>query len=123
MLCFRHTFLRDLDEVVPASHPKDGHAYPFKIKPSELVRRPVSRWSYRFELNPEDYDEVWYGQMHDATPLLREMGAVVATKGVDWANTFTVERALELLENSGSNAWCERLWIDDYRARTNHSID
>ena len=118
MLCFRHVFLRDMDEVVPASHPKNGHAYPFKIRPSALADLSVPEWSYRFALNSEDYDEIEYGQLTDATSVLRRMGALVAIKGVEWGESFTIDRASQLLEDHGSDAWCERLWIEDYRTRT-----
>ncbi len=123
MLCFRHPFLRDLDQVVPASHPKDGYAYPFRIRPSDLADISVSEWFYRFELNPDDYDEIHYGEINDATPVLRRMGALVATKGVEWGDCFTFERAVDLLEQHGSDAWCEKLWIEDYRARTRHRTE
>jgi hypothetical protein len=117
MLCFRHAFLHDLDEVVPSPHPKNGHAYPFKVKPSDLATIP--HWHYRFELNPQAYDEIDYGQSQDAKPILRQMGELVATKGIEWGEGFSIERATHLLEHSGSGAWCERLWLDDYRGRTN----
>ena len=117
MLCFRHLFLRDLDEQVPVSHPKNGHAYPFKVRPSDLAVLPVSEWCYDFQLNPQTYDEVEYGRMQDAEPVLRTMGELVATKGVGWGDSFTVEKAMQLLEHSDSDAWCERLWLDDYKGR------
>ncbi len=36
MLCFRHTFLRDVWEKIPDSHPKEATGFPFRIKPSDL---------------------------------------------------------------------------------------
>jgi hypothetical protein len=118
MLCFRHVFLRGMDEKVPSSHPKDGHSYPFKIKPSDLAVIPPSEWRYHFELNPRAYDEVEFGQLNDARPVLDKLGELIATKGVEWGESFTVEKAIELLKRPGSNAWCERLWLDDYNGRT-----
>jgi hypothetical protein len=118
MLCFRHVFLRDMTEVVPASHPKSRGAYPFKIRPSDLGDPSVPQWSYRFELNPEGYDEIEYGQLADGASILRRMGALVATKGVEWADGFTPDRARQWLEGHGSDAWCERLWLEDYKGRT-----
>jgi hypothetical protein len=117
MLCFRHVFLRDLDEVVPQSHPKNGHAYPFKVRPSDLEGILISEWRYQFELNPTCYDEIEYGGTKNVEPILRKMGELIATKGIEWANSFTAGRAMHLLEHCGSNAWCERLWINDYKNR------
>lgn len=118
MLCFRHVFLRDLDETVPSSHPKNGHAYPFKIRPTDLADISVSDWTYKFELNPTGYDEISYGDMPDATVGLRNMGGLVAGKGIEWSNSLTIKRAMHLLKHCGSGAWCEKLWLKDYRART-----
>ena len=122
MLCFRHRFLRDLEEQIPLSHPLNGHAYPFKIRPSDLGRIRVSRWKYRFELNPQSYDEVEYGSMDDAGPMLHKMGTLIATKGVEWADSLTIEKATRLLERSDGDAWCERLWLEDYRNRANRNL-
>jgi hypothetical protein len=45
------------------------------------------------------------------------MGKIIATEGIEWATIFTEDIALGLLTEHGSNAWCEKLWIDDYIAQ------
>jgi len=32
-----------------------------------------------------------------------------------WAVELSTDRAAEQLKRYGENAWCERLWLDDYR--------
>lgn len=113
-LCFRHSFLRDLSETVPSSHPTGIHEYPFRTHPTDAA---ITEWSYRFELNPSTFVEIEYGKLSDASSLLREIGECVATKGIEWGDSFTPTRALELLKTQGSDAWCEKLWIKDYNAR------
>lgn len=124
MLCFRHTFLRDLDEAVPVSHPKNGHAYPFRIQPSSLTSLSVIDRFYQFKLNADskDYDEIEYGNLRDAKPRLQRIGDSVAAKGLEWATIFSEDFALGLLTKYGADAWCEKLWIQDYLARKQKSL-
>ena len=114
MLCFRHTFLRDVWETVPKSHPKELSGYPFRIKPSDLVTGDWQRWSYRFHLNPQEYDTIEFGKLDDARPILKRMGDAVVISGVAWAGMFTEEEAVRLLSSSSPLAFVERLWIEDY---------
>lgn len=114
MLCFRHTFLRDVWGKIPESHPEEASEYPFRIKPSELVTADWKRWSYRFHLNPEEHDRIEFGNLDDARPLLKKMGEAVITSGLRWAGRFTEQESLRLLSLSSPLAFVERLWIEDY---------
>jgi hypothetical protein len=116
VLGFRHTYLRDVWEKVPEGLPGQISDYPFRICPSELLFEAWRGWMYKFELNTR-YDEVEYGNLDDATPLLLQMGTAIATSGVEWSRQFSPSRSLEMLQRQPESAFVERLWIEDYRAR------
>ncbi len=117
MLCFRHTFLRDVWEKIPDSHPKEPSGFPFRIKPSDLSSGDWQHWTYQFQLNAVEHDTIDFGAFDDARQILRRMGEAVAGAGVTWASRFTVEESLRLLSSSSPPAFVERLWIEDYSGK------
>ncbi|MGB5660695.1 MAG: hypothetical protein WBO54_14535 [Thermoanaerobaculia bacterium] len=117
MLCFRHTFLRDVWEKVPDSHPKEPSGFPFRVKPSALISGNWQRWSYGFHLNPEEHDTIEFGNLEDARPILKRMGEAVIDSGLAWASRFTEQESLRLLSFSSAPAFVERLWIEDYNVK------
>src|SRR5690349_8922577 len=50
MLCFRHTFLRDLFEKVPIRLPSNGTDFPFRLQPTTLRNLRIDTWRYSFRL-------------------------------------------------------------------------
>ncbi len=117
MLCFRHTFLRDLFEKVPTRLPSNGHDFPFRLQPTSLRDLRIDLWTYSFRLNEDRFDSIEFGQMSDCRPILREIGELVANKGVLWAERLTEKEALRQLTTYGQRVFCERLWIEDYEKR------
>lgn len=115
MLCFRHKYLRDVWENIPESHPKEGSEYPFRIRPSDLQSDAWQHWKYQFDLNATEHDRVEFGKMSDAGTLLRKMGEAISTHGIKWSEQFTEQEALRLLSTSSSDAFIEKLWVDDYK--------
>jgi hypothetical protein len=114
MLCFRHTFLRDVWEKIPDSHPKEASGFPFRIKPSDLASGDWQRWIYHFQLNAVEHDTIDFAELDDVRQILRRMGEAVAGPGVIWASRFTAEESLRLLSSSSPPAFVEKLWIQDY---------
>jgi hypothetical protein len=47
LLCFRHSFLRDMKGQVPSRPANEVHDYPFKFLPSVLMMTPQESWRYR----------------------------------------------------------------------------
>ena len=122
--CVRHRFLRELtDMVVPAEPPATINDYPFKERPSRLSESFVSRWSYRpinLGVRSGDYDEIGFGEAKSVeriVEVLRPLAANMLSGGVKWLERLTPQEALRQLETNGENAWCERLWIADYKQR------
>jgi hypothetical protein len=117
MLCFRHTFLRDVWEKIPEPYPKEPSGFPFRIKPSDLFSGGWQRWSYRFHLNPEEHDTIEFGKLGDARQILKRIGEAVTGSGVAWASRFTEQESLRLLSSSFPPVFVERLWIEDYSTK------
>jgi hypothetical protein len=119
MLCFRHSFLRDVWENLPAPMTilDQVSSYPFRIKPSDLSAPTALDWRYHFKLNPDEYDQVDYGQMATAEGLLDEMADNVRTHGLAWASRLTPETGLLKIVAENSGAFVDRLWIADYQNR------
>lgn len=115
MLCFRHTFLRDVWDKIPDPHPKEASGFPFRIKPSDLSSGDWQHWAYQFQLNAVEHDTIAFTDLDDARQILKRMGHAVIGPGVTWASRFTVEESLRLLLSSSPPAFVESLWIDDYR--------
>ncbi|WP_395648180.1 hypothetical protein [Terricaulis sp.] len=73
VICFRHSFLRDRSESVPAAAPAEPFDYPFKFIPSEA---PPSR--YRPQNLRYPYDVVEWSHMGEQE-LSRWTAALAAT--------------------------------------------
>lgn len=119
MLCFRHNFLRDVWETVPDSMTilDQVSSYPFRIKPSELSATLAINWRYHFKLNPDEYDQVEYGQMTNAADCLDQMADRVCTHGLAWAAKITPETGLRQIMEDNSGTFIDRVWIADYQNR------
>jgi len=117
MLCFRHTFLRDLFERVPTKLPSSGKDFPFRLQPTTLRDLRIDTWTYSFQLNEDRFDSIEFGQMSDCRQVLRQIGELVITKGIPWADRLTPREALRQLTTFGQRVFCERIWIQDYETR------
>ena len=122
--CVRHRFLRELtDAVVPDEPPVTVNDYPFKERPSRLSESFVAGWSYRpinLGVRSGDYDDVGFGEAKSVEPVvevLRALADNMLSGGVKWLERLTPQEALRQLETNGEGAWCEKLWIADYRRR------
>jgi hypothetical protein len=117
VLCFRHSFLRDRSErvlSVPASEPFD---YPYKFDVSALPSLPVLSWRYSpRNLNYPISRFAWQGRVQsDVEERLKALSDFLSGTFVPWSLSMTPQRVLAQIERYGENAWCERLWIEDYR--------
>jgi len=121
VLGIRHRFLRDtLNEVVVSSHLKAINDYPFKERPAKLNARRVASWAYRRKnlgVRSTDYDTIEYGGMQDDSSARRELVRIlagVANGGLPLLARLRPVEALRQLMEHGEDAWCERMWIEDY---------
>jgi hypothetical protein len=116
VLCFRHSFLRDRTEIVPADFPNEVFDYPYKIKPLEDGgREPI----YRPQNLSFQYERLhWTGTSeHSLHEKLDRIADHIEGRILPWANNLPLARAKTEIEQHGENAWCERMWIEDYARR------
>jgi hypothetical protein len=111
VLCFRHCCLRELFKF-------DVFDYPYKFKPSELQTGQADLRYYP-RIGHYDYDQFRYGGMKPkaGAAKLIEITQLILGEFVPWAASLTPERACAEIQRYGSNAWCEKLWIEDYQKR------
>jgi hypothetical protein len=115
-LCFRHTCLRELNElkVVTGVSGLFTQDYPFKFTPSELMegRRELR---YHAELNWQ-YDRFTYATVPAARvqAQLRALADFIGERFVPWARSQTPSAARDQLRQFGSGRWDEKIWLEDY---------
>jgi len=116
ILCFRHSFLRDRTEQVPTTTPSDVFDYPYKFRPiqdadGELVYRPQN-------LNFQYERLRWEGASESSVDeRLDRIASNVEHRFLPWASTLSLASARSEIADRGEQAWCERMWIEDYDAQ------
>lgn len=109
-----------VNETVPDSMITRINDYPFKERPSTLTTNSVQSWHYRpknLGVRSGDYDTVKYSKIATDREALSQLEII--TKGVLSGGIALLEKlspmeALRQLNDYGEDAWCERLWNDDY---------
>lgn len=115
ILCFRHSFLRDRSEQVPRSVPTEVFDYPYKFKPIEGLR---CEFVYRAQNLSYDFERLFWDQVEESSILKKLDGIADAIENrfLPWAKALSLSTAKSEIEQSGEDAWCERMWIADYAA-------
>ena len=73
-------------------------------------------WRYEpINLGPRKYDTISFGQMSDASEILEDMTHRIARTGLAWMEHLTPPTALAQVRKFGENAYCEKIWIEDYK--------
>ena len=115
VLCFRHTFLRTLEEKVPKGFVSEVHAHPYKLLLADF-RDARSLPEYRARNLAYEWDRLPY----DGVPvsmLRRQLGEVrftILERAVPWARALSPRRANDEIRKHGEEAWIERIWLQDY---------
>ena len=113
ILCFRHSILRDRSDVIPTDFPKEIFDYPYKHRPLEdggrkLIYRPQNL-NYQYERLH------WENEGEDSVlQKLDQIAGHIEGHFFPWAMTLPPAQAKSEIEQHGENAWCERMWIEDY---------
>jgi hypothetical protein len=109
--CFRHNFLRDLNEVIPSAVSTEVFAYPFKFLPLEASAIPEYRpMNLNFETESIDYSESDSAVVDRLVSLRTQM----IHNHLPSAKKLSPSRALYQIRQNGEDAWIEALWIEDY---------
>jgi hypothetical protein len=117
VVCVRHSFLRTLDKVPPKRFLTEPNEYPFKFRVSELSQEMHRGWRYSpCNLGHWKYDTIRFGDLTDATPPLDDIRYRITSYGIAWMDRLTPAEALNQLKRNGEEAYCEKIWIEDYEA-------
>jgi hypothetical protein len=76
----------------------------------------TARWRYapqNLRYSHDTFD--WHGKDPQVVRAwLGDLADFIVNLFVPWTRSMTPRRALEHLVQFGEQAWCERLWIEDY---------
>jgi hypothetical protein len=116
-LCFRHLFLRALDETVPHGFCSDVFDYPYKLRLDEFAAGAVPpRYhpqNLRYDCDRLAFDGVALPRLRQELQHLRSL---LLERALPWACSITPHRAAEEMGRRNENAWIERIWRADYTA-------
>jgi hypothetical protein len=116
VLCFRHRFLRLVQDGSDASKMRfDVTDFPYKFTLSELRNRQTPL-RYHSRLLRFDYDQFDYSSL-TATAVKSELMGIrffILDEFVPWALALPCEQARDEIERFGTAGWCEKRWIEDY---------
>lgn len=109
--CFRHSFLRDLNESIPYPISTEVFAYPFKFSPLASSAIPeYTPQNLSFETESIGYS----GSISEVQGQLITLRTQMIHNHLPSAKHFTPERALDQIRRNGEKAWIESVWISDY---------
>ena len=116
VLCFRHTFLRDHNDLKVPTGVGQVFDYPFKFCPAALMRKPMAEWSYDRQTANFRMEEFHY-EKQSRSQIVRSLAGLadfLASKFVPWTRSMTPERAQKEICQNGEEAWIEKVWLEDY---------
>ena len=115
---YRHAFLRSYDtEAVLDEPPTNLAEYPVKIAPSALPAVTTGAWRYtpmnlgRWPSDSIDYPNLTALQVHQQLVAVAD---TIATTFPQVRERWSPDRLRQDVIDDGENAWCERLWVEDY---------
>ena len=118
VLCFRHTFLPNLDMKVPESFESQAFSYPIKIDPDNIdiflnKKEKYQPQNLRYEQGRYDYQDKPDHQIF--TELNRLKNDIISFW--EWSKSISpVYLKNEILSN-GEAAWIEKLWLQAYESK------
>ena len=111
----RHTFLRTLEKEPAKPFLTEPSEYPFKLRVSDLSREMLRTWHYQpSNLGHWKYDSIHFGDLTDACETLSELRDRITQFGIVWMEHLTPAEALSQIRRHGEDAYCEKIWIEDY---------
>ncbi|MBF7073492.1 hypothetical protein ISG33_08805 [Glaciecola sp. MH2013] len=116
LICCRHSFLRNADEIIPEKLEKDVFAYPIKIKPTE-VKKGLFGLGIKYTPKNLNFDFEVFTYSNKSEVEVKQYLAKVS-KAVDLIKEWFINQPPSKLafqiSTNGTNSWIEKLWIEDY---------
>ena len=118
VLCFRHSFLPNLDEEVNEGFEREVFAYPIKLKP--LAVRTIFGSNIKYRPNNLNYETETF-EFQNKTESQTKNYLIKVLKSVKmllgWAKSITPEHFAVEINKHGESAWIEELWLESYGSR------
>ncbi|MEO1731391.1 MAG: hypothetical protein AAFR64_11700 [Pseudomonadota bacterium] len=113
LLCFRHSFLRDLEGYVTTTTPLNIFDYPYKFRPLKDRHLPLA---YRPQNLNYEYERIRWEGVDKSVVLsaLDRLSTNIKDHFFPWSQSISAKEAMSEIEKRGENAWCEGKWIEDY---------
>ncbi|ULU24970.1 hypothetical protein [Dyella terrae] len=116
LVCFRYSFLRDKNEVVPKEAPGDAGNYPWVFDAELLPTTKAPDW--RFEASR--LMGLPYGRYNFAGVAQSIVRADLSERRdgflryATWAASLSADEAAAQMRPFADEYWVARLWLDDY---------
>lgn len=124
ILCLRHSFTRDLFDNTNNLFATNPNDYPFKIKPTDLLKENLKNWHYKtWYINSDtDYDLIHYGadfqtygEISRTEAKLADISNNIYSNVLNWVQILTPQESLKQLQKYNQGDRVEFDWIDDYK--------
>ena len=123
-LGIRHRFVsRIVDQTHRTDFAFEINDYPIKIGPLRDGHRKACDWTYSTNLlgfsGCHGIDGLRYGDRVPDEVVMEDLTRIVTTAlgyGLDMMRAFDPQTAARVIADHGSRAWCENMWLEDYRA-------
>ena len=118
VLCFRHSFLPNLDEEANPGFEREVFSYPIKLKPLAVRAVFGSNIKYRpnnLRYENETFEFVNKTERQVSIYLSKVLKSVQAL--LSWAQVITPEYLADEIMKCGESAWIEKLWLESYASQ------
>lgn len=115
VLCFRHSFLPNLDESIPKGFEGEVFAYPLKLVPGKIRNLFGLKIRYLSQNTNYEYGRLIFdGVSNNKVESQLEEVKKDLVAVVEWAKALDLQKFSGEIEDRGSSAWVEKLWLDAY---------
>jgi len=115
ILCFRHSFLPNMNGKIPDGYEKEVFSYPIKLKPSKvkgIFGTTIKYNSNNLRYNQEKFNYKNMSQEQTIKYLKKVFEAVVIL--LNWGRSSPHIELEKQIKSSGESAWIEKIWLSAY---------
>lgn len=114
-MCFRHSFLPNVDETIPDGFEKEVFSYPLKLKPLKIKGVLGTKIKYAPTNLNYDYEKFEFESKSEIEVENYLKSVVKAIEALlSWAENHQPTYLANQIEKNGEAAWIEKLWLAAY---------
>jgi hypothetical protein len=116
-ICVRYRFLRNLEKQPCDQFSKSINDYPFKFQPSKLsLDFSQKGWHYiSCNLGHWPEDKIEFGEDRIVKSKIEGIRDSILLLGSQWLKVLKPETAYHQILQYGESAYCEKIWLEDYK--------